>query len=78
MNRAGLFLPKVQLGSMLQKDDVIGIVIQPSSGEVLERIVAPFASKVIALLNQPVVTPGSMVARLVSEADIEGDWDAYF
>ena len=74
INRGGLFLPKVSINAMVSENDEIGVVIQPSTGEVLEKVCAPNTGKVIAMLNQPVVTPGSMVARIFSE----GDWDAYF
>ena len=74
VNRGGLFLPKVAISSQIAEAAEIGVVIQPSSGEIVEKVYAPSAGKVIALLNQPVVTPGSMVARIFAE----GDSDDYF
>ena len=53
---AGLFLPSVVL-VMCQVSKEIGIVVDP-------RQVKLLTGTVIALQNQPVVTPGEMVARV--------------
>ena len=67
--RAGLFLPSVSLQKTLNVDDEMGIVVDPRNGSTVEQILAPHAGVLIALRNQPVVTPGEMVARLFVETD---------
>ena len=65
---AGLFLPSVVLGDVVDVSKEIGIVVDPRTGETVERIVSLAAGTVIALRNQPVVTPGEMVARVFISA----------
>lgn len=64
-SRGGLFLPEGVLWSEVKEGDLLGTVIDPSTGEVLERIACPAAGRLLALREQPAVFPGSMVARLV-------------
>jgi predicted deacylase len=73
IERAGLFLPSVALGDVLNPSDEIGIVVDPRTGEIVERIESVHQGVVIAIRNQPVVTPGEMVARVfISVEDIVG------
>lgn len=69
---AGLFLPSVALGGEVNPSDEMGIVVDPRTGEIVERIVSVQSGTVIAIRNQPVVTPGEMVARVF--VSIEEGW----
>ena len=64
---SGLFLPKAKIGSKIHKDDVIGIVIDPSSGEIIEEVLSPTTGLIFALREQPVVSIGIMVARVLQK-----------
>jgi len=61
----GLFLPKVKPWDCVKSGDSIGDVVDPISGRQLQNIVAPVEGRVLALREQPVVLPGTMVARVV-------------
>lgn len=61
----GLFLPMAPLWEPLREEAVIGAVIDPATGAELELIRAPAAGRLLAILEQPVVFPGSAVAQLV-------------
>ena len=63
-SRGGLFLPEGTLWAEIQEGEPLGTVIDPTSGEVLERVSSPAAGRLLAVREQPVVFPGSMVARL--------------
>ncbi len=63
--RSGLFLPEGNPWQEVAAGDVLGTVVDPSSGEVCEVIGSPVAGRLLAVREQPVVFPGSMVARVV-------------
>lgn len=63
--RGGLFLPEGALWAEVEEGDALGAVIDPATGEVLERLSCPARGRLLALREQPAVFPGSMVARLV-------------
>jgi hypothetical protein len=65
-SRGGLFLPEGELWSEIDIGAPLGEVIDPLSGETIEKIVNPASGHVMALREHPVVYPGSMVARVVS------------
>ena len=63
-NRAGLFLPAVSIGAVVEEGSEIGKVIDPANGSVREVIISPEKGRMIAVRIQPVVSAGVMVARL--------------
>ena len=64
VERAGLFLPSVHLGQQVLEKDELGVVIDPRTAQRIETIYAESHGTVAALRNQPVVSPGDMVARI--------------
>ncbi len=64
--RGGLFLPGGRIWAELAAGDPLGEVVDPIAGDTREVVVAPVAGRVLALREQPVVYPGSLVARLVA------------
>lgn len=64
-SRGGLFMPEGALWTEVNEGDTLGAVVDPATGEELERIACPAAGRLLALREQPAVFPGSMVARLV-------------
>lgn len=64
-SRGGLFMPEGALWAEVSEGDTLGAVIDPATGQELERITCPAAGRLLALREQPAVFPGSMVARLV-------------
>ncbi len=63
--RGGLFMPGARVGATVAAGDGLGEVIDPASGELREVVVAPVGGRVLALREQPVVYPGSLVGRVV-------------
>lgn len=63
--RGGLFLPLSRTWASLAEGDPLGEVVDPVTGDTLEVLTAPVAGRVLAQREQPVVYPGSLVARLV-------------
>jgi len=67
--RAGLFLPGKAPWDPVEADEVLGEVIDPATGDRLEEVRSPCAARIAAMRDQPVVFPGTLVARIVEGAD---------
>ena len=63
--RAGFFITKVALGSTIQKEERIGTVVDISSGNLREEVLASCDGLLMALRVQPIVSLGTMVARIL-------------
>lgn len=63
--RGGLFLPQGAVGGEVAEGALLGEVVDPLAGDTLETILAPRGGRILALREQPVVYPGSLVARVV-------------
>jgi predicted deacylase len=61
----GLFLPEVTTWDEVASGACLGRVVDPINGQSREDVLAPAAGRVMAVREQPVVFPGSMVARVV-------------
>lgn len=66
-DRGGLYLPIGKIGATVAAGEAIGEVVEPTTGETLEVVGAPADGWILAMREQPVVYPGSLVARLVVE-----------
>ena len=66
VSRAGFFIPEASLGNTIQKGERVGVVVDISTGERREEVVAPCDGLLMALRVQPIVSLGTMVARLLS------------
>ena len=66
VNSAGLFLPLTRLSAVVEEGDSVGTVVDPRTSTIVETVVASRSGIVIALRNQPVVSPGDMVVRMQS------------
>lgn len=64
--RGGLFMPVGRVGAEVEVGDPLGDVVDPASGEHHETVTAPVSGRLMALREQPVVYPGSLVARVVA------------
>jgi len=61
----GLFVPGVNHWEKLQKGDLVGKIIDPLSGEVLERIESPVDGILFTIREYPIVDEGSLIGRLL-------------
>lgn len=67
----GLFLPSVKPWDGVTEEQSIGVIVDPINGRHLQAINSPVNGRVLALREQPVVVPGTMVARIVrTEPDV--------
>ena len=65
VEHGGIFLPALDLGQAVRAGDILGRVVDPMISMDLEVIRSPVAGRVMAVREQPVVHPGSMVVRVV-------------
>jgi len=70
-NSAGVFIPRVRHWMHLKKDDTLGLVTDPATGEILEEVKSPVNGIVFTLREYPVVNPGSLLARILDLAKPE-------
>jgi len=61
---AGLFVARARLGQMLEAGDILGEVVDPLRGEVVEEAVAPEAGLLFTLREHPVTYQGAALARI--------------
>ena len=64
----GIFLPKAEQGASVESGQVIGIIVDPLAAKVRAEIVSPAKGLLIALRAQPIVYPGTLVARVLGGA----------
>ncbi len=64
-NRPGIFLPCVKLREEIKAGGVIGRILNPLEGTVEEEICSPIDGLLFTLREYPVVSPGSLVARVL-------------
>ena len=64
---SGLFIPSRRLKETVKEGERIGRIIDPSLGLVRDEIFSPVDSQIVAIRHHPVVSPGTVVARLILE-----------
>lgn len=62
---AGIFVPCVAHGSNLQEGGQIGTVLDPATGDVVEKVISPCDGLLFTLREYPVVFGGSLIARII-------------
>ena len=61
----GLFVPSVKHWEKLNEGDLIGEIINPLTGKVLERVTSPVDGILFTIRDYPIVDEGSLVGRLL-------------
>lgn len=64
--RAGVFVPAVEHWKNVKRGDPIGNILNPLTGEINERILAQRDGIVFTLREYPIVSEGSLIARILS------------
>ena len=64
-NTSGIFIPKVQHADRMEQGQLIGIIADPLTGTVREELLSPASGLIFTLREYPVVTEGSLIARLL-------------
>jgi len=65
--KSGLFVPSLDHCDIIKKDEKIGEIVDPLSGEVLSELFAPNGGILFTLREYPVVYEGSLLARIFGE-----------
>lgn len=61
----GLFIPKVHHWEKLKEGDLIGQIIDPLSGQILDEVLSPVDGILFTIREYPIVDEGSLVGRLL-------------
>ena len=64
--KSGVFIPCVEHWKNVKKGGHIGDILNPLTGEINERIFAPTDGIVFTLREYPIVTEGSLIARILA------------
>ncbi|MCM1044617.1 MAG: M14 family metallopeptidase [Candidatus Gastranaerophilales bacterium] len=63
----GVFIPSVQHGAKLKKDEIIGQIVDPLCGKVLDEVRTPDDGMLFTIREYPVVVEGSLMGRLLKK-----------
>lgn len=63
----GVFIPDVQHGARLKKDELIGRIVDPLCGKVLDEVRTPEDGMLFTIRDYPVVVEGSLMGRLLKK-----------
>ncbi len=61
---SGIFLKQKNHGAMLKKGDIIGTIVNPLSGELIDEITSPVDGWLFTIREYPVVNEGSLMGRI--------------
>lgn len=64
---SGLFVPSVKHGARLLKGDLIGKIVDPLQGTVLDEVKAPEGGLLFTIRDYPIVDEGSLMGRILKE-----------
>ena len=64
---SGLFVPVVKHGARLKKGELIGRIVDPLRGEVLDEVTAPVSGMLFTIRDYPIVDEGSLMGRILKE-----------
>lgn len=63
----GLFIPRVDHGTQVRRDDVIGTIVDSLEGTTACEVRAPCNGLLFSLRAYPITQPGSLLARILEE-----------
>ena len=66
---SGLFVSNVKLGSIVGENELLGQIVNPVQGEVLESILSPEKGLLFTIRDQPLSYEGSLLARIAIDDD---------
>lgn len=64
---SGLFVPSVKHGARLDVGDLIGRIVDPLGGRILDEVRAPQAGMLFTIRDYPIVDEGSLMGRILKE-----------
>jgi len=64
---SGLFIPYVKHGAKLKKGDLIGKIVDPLQGKVLDEVICPTDGMLFTIREYPIVDEGSLMGRVLNK-----------
>ena len=64
---SGLFVPEVRHGAFVSKKDLIGRIVDPLCGKILDEVTAPQGGMLFTIRDYPIVDEGSLMGRILNE-----------
>ena len=64
---SGLFVPEVKHGARLSEGELIGKIVDPLGGKVLDEVRAPQGGMLFTIRDYPIVDEGSLMGRILKE-----------
>ena len=69
----GILIPAVEHGTVVHRGEELGLVADPLTGEILQRLPSPADGLLFTLREYPVVYEGSLIARILGDNTEEGE-----
>lgn len=63
-NTSGIFFPKIQIGSFVRENQVLGCIVRPILGAELEEVKSSCDGMIFSLREYPAVCEGELLARI--------------
>ena len=60
--RVGIFIPKIQIGSFVRENQVLGCIVRPILGAELEEVKSSCDGMIFSLREYPAVCEGELLA----------------
>lgn len=64
---SGLFVPEVKHGARLKEGELIGRIVDPLCGKILDEVKAPQGGMLFTIRDYPIVDEGSLMGRILKE-----------
>ncbi len=64
---SGLFVPQVKHGARLSEGELIGTIVDPLQGKILDEVRAPQSGMLFTIRDYPIVDEGSLMGRILKE-----------
>ena len=64
---SGIYMKEKKHGSVVEKGELVGKIINPLSGDVIAEIKAPEKGMIFTVREYPVVEEGSLMGRILKE-----------
>ena len=61
-------MPQVEYLDRVHRGDLVGAIVSPLTGEILQQLEAPCDGMIFTLREYPVVNQGSLIARILGGA----------
>lgn len=72
----GILIPAVEHGTVVHRGEELGLVADPLTGEILQRLPSPADGLLFTLREYPVVYEGSLIARILGADTEKGEDEA--